>query len=157
MPKDLREKVTLSPEAYKALQIEAMLRGGSMKETASKLILKAACPKCKEILDIVDREPKGDKAQVDTPAETPKGKEAKEPKGPITQKAQVRNVTTTQEPKSPKAKRKKLSEDTMALDQIKILWARDPRPSYSEIGRELGYAKSTVADQIKHMKGRGEL
>jgi len=35
-----------------------MLHGDSLKDTASKLILKAACPKCKEILDIMAR-PKG--------------------------------------------------------------------------------------------------
>jgi len=144
MPKDLREKVTLSPEAYKALQIEAMLRGGSMKETASKLILKAACPKCKEIMDIMGREPNGDKAQVDTPAKEPKGKEAKEPKGPLP-------------PMSPKAKGKKLSQDTMALDQIKILWARSPRPSQNSIAREIGYPETTTKREIKRMKDRGEL
>ena len=156
MPKDTRDKVTLSPEAYKALEIEAMLHGTNLKETASKLILKAACPKCIEILDIMARPPEG------TKEEEPKGPITQESKGdkvkgPKGQRAQVRNVTKSQKPKSPKAKRKKLSEDTMALEQIKILWARDPRPSYSEIGRELGYAKSTIADQIKHMKERGEL
>jgi hypothetical protein len=49
MPKDTRDKVTLSPEAYKALEVEAMLHGTSLKDTASKLILKAGCPKANRL------------------------------------------------------------------------------------------------------------
>lgn len=60
MPKVTKEKVTLSPEAYKALEVEAMLRGTTLKDAASKLILKAACPKCKEILEVMDRPPRKD-------------------------------------------------------------------------------------------------
>ena len=58
MPKDTRAKVTLSPDAYKALEVESMLRGVSLKEAAPHMILKAACPKCKEILGIMARPPK---------------------------------------------------------------------------------------------------
>jgi len=128
MPKDTRDKVTLSPEAYKALEVEAMLHGTSLKDTASKLILKAACPKCIEILDIMARPPKG------TREEEPKGESDNGLKGPLTQGA---NDTITQEPdaitakgpdvplakepKGPKAKRKKLSEDTLALAKLKVL------------------------------------
>ena len=34
-----RDKVTLSPEAYKALEVEAMLHGTNLKDTAPKLMI----------------------------------------------------------------------------------------------------------------------
>ncbi len=172
MPKDTRDKVTLSPEAYKALEVEAMLHGDSLKDTASKLILKAACPKCKEILDIMARPPKGIRE------EEPKGESDNVSKGPLTQGpndtiTQGPDVTTTkgpdgpiaqvpkgeraQGPKGTKAKRKKLSEDTLALAKLKELYGRDPKPTLMAMEKELGYSKSTVADNIKRLKERGEL
>ena len=87
MPKDTRDKVTLSPEAYKALEVEAMLHGTNLKDTASKLILKAACPKCLEILEIMDRPPKGEMEEEHKGPITQKPKDpmAQEPKGQIVQ------------------------------------------------------------------------
>ena len=224
MPKDTRDKVTLSPEAYKALEVEAMLHGTNLKDTASKLILKAACPKCIEILEIMDRpakeandiappiEPKVPKSKatvVDVPARPSKDTKEEEPEGPITQgpkgpMAQVPNVTIvqgndlmepdtqehkgttidlkspsgkghkgpmsqlgkrakgpkipmTQEPKSPRAKGKKLSEDLIALAKLKELYHQDPRPSLAAMGREIGYPKGTVNDNLRKMKEREEL
>jgi hypothetical protein len=172
MPKDTRDKVTLSPEAYKALEVEAMLHGDSLKDTASKLILKAACPKCKEILGIMARPPKGPRE------EEPKGESDNGPKGPLTQEhndtiaqgpdstiAKGPDVTIAKEPKGEraqgpkgtKAKGKKLSEDTLALAKLKELYGREPRPSLVAMGKELGYSKSTVADNIKKLKGKREL
>jgi hypothetical protein len=172
MPKDTRDKVTLSPEAYKALEVEAMLHGTSLKDTASKLILKAACPKCIEILDIMTRPPKG------TREEEPKGESDNGLKGPLTQGTndiiaqepdhttpKGPDVTSTIEPKGeraqgpkvPKAKRKKLSEDTLALAKLKELYGSKPRPSLIAMGEELGYSKSTVSDNIRKMKEKGEL
>lgn len=148
MPKDTREKVTLSPEAYKALEVEAMLHGSSLKDTASKLILKAACPKCKEILDIMARPPK------DTREEEPKGQRAQDPNVISSNEP---DVTRAEGPKSPKAKRKKLSEDTIALAKLKELYSSDPRLSLIAMGKELGYSKSTIADNVKKLKGKGEL
>ena len=127
MPKDTRDKVTLSPEAFKALEVEAMLHGDSLKDTASKLILKAACPKCKEILDIMAR-----------PAKEHKGESDNGPKGP-------------------KAKRKKLSEDPIALAKIKEMWSHSPRPTLTAMAKETGYSKSTISDNIKKRKEKGEL
>lgn len=97
MPKDTRDKVTLSPEAFKALEVEAMLHGDSLKDTASKLILKAACPKCKEILDIMARPAKEHKdittQEPNVPiAQEPKGESDNELKGP---RAQRPNCPTT--------------------------------------------------------------
>ena len=97
MPKDTREKVTLSPEAYKALEVEAMLHGSSLKETASKLILKAACPKCKEILDIMARPPKGrrKKSPKNQRILSPKSQRAKRPKFQIAQRPKGENFPKT--------------------------------------------------------------
>jgi len=204
MPKDTRDKVTLSPEAFKALEVEAMLHGDSLKDTASKLILKAACPKCKEILDIMARSPKGTKeeepkgesdnglkgplAQVhnDAMSQVPnvtspqepnvpiaqgtKGERAQRPKdtlsqGPEVMQPQEQKVTMSQEPKGdmtkgpkgPKAKGHKLSQDPIALAKLKELYGLNPRPSLVVMGKELGYSKSTVADNIKRLRERGEL
>ena len=164
MPKDTRDKVTLSPEAYKALEVEAMLHGDSLKDTASKLILKAACPKCKEILDIMARPPKG------TSEEVPKGESDNGPKDPMAQLpngtiAQGPDVTTAngpdvtrdEGPKGPKAKRKRLSEDPIALAKIKEMWSQSPRPTLTAMAKETGYSKSTISDNIKKLKEKGEL
>jgi|WetSurMetagenome_2_1015567.scaffolds.fasta_scaffold361166_1 hypothetical protein len=180
MPKDTRDKVTLSPEAYKALEVEAMLHNTSLKDTASKLILKAACPKCIEILGIMDRPakevippqepnviiaqgvdimpesrtPKSVATVVDVPttkakvtkAEEHKGEKVKGTKGPLAQGT-----------KDTKAKKKKLSEDPIALAKLKELYARTPRPSLAAMGGELGYPKNTVNDNIKKMIEKGIL
>jgi len=151
MPKDTRENVTLSPEAYKVLEIEAMLHDSSLKDAASKLIIKAACPKCKEILDIMAR-----------PAKEPKGEMTQESQVTITQEPktispQKPNVTVAQGPKSPKAKGKKLSKDPLALTKIKELYAREPRPSLAEMARQIGYPKGTIHDAVQRMKKSGEL
>lgn len=142
MPKDTRDKVTLSPDAYKVLEVEAMLMGVSLKDAASKLIIKAACPKCKEILDIMARPAKEPK---DTTTQVPNVTIAQEPKDP---KAQV--------PDSPKAKRLRLSKNPEAIAKIKELWNSTPRPSINEIANIIGYPKATVGENIKKMQARGE-
>jgi hypothetical protein len=167
MPKDTRGKVTLSPDAYKALEVESMLMDVSLKEAASRMILKSACPKCKEILGIMARPPKSQKEEVI------KGTVAQGPNDPITQEtidpgpdnmamgqiAQSPDGTKEQKPKSkaaPKAKKKILAKDTEALAKIKELWGSGEH-NRSEIARQVGYPKATVAENIKRMKERGEL
>ncbi|TFH48505.1 MAG: hypothetical protein E4G89_06170 [Methanothrix sp.] len=175
MPKDTRDKVTLSPDAYKVLEVEAMLMGISLKDAASKLIIKAACPKCKEILDIMARPPK------DTKEERPKGPITQEPKSQTTY-AQIMDERRdpqmlkfvvveetkderTQEPKdqkaqvpySPKAKRPRLSKNPEAIAKIKELWNSTPRPSINEIAKTIDYPKATVAENIKKIKDKGDL
>lgn len=71
------------------------------------------------------------------------GKRAKGPK-----------VTMTQEPKGTRAK---LSNDPIALAKLKEIWTRTPRPSYAEMGREIGYPKGTAFSAIQAMKKKGEL
>jgi len=59
--------------------------------------------------------------------------------------------------KGPNAKGHKLSQDPIALAKLKELYGLDPRPSLVAMGKELGYSKSTVADNIKRLKENGEL
>lgn len=110
MPKDTRDKVTLSPDAYKVLEVEAMLMGVSLKDAASKLIIKAACPKCKEILDIMARPPKGanEEEHKGTMEDGPTGERAQVPDNLSIQEsdviiAQGIDITRRIEPKIPKS------------------------------------------------------
>jgi hypothetical protein len=151
MPKDTRDKVTLIPEAYKALEVEAMLMGVSLKEAASRMILKSACPKCKEILGIMTRSPNGQKEEgtkgplaqgLNDPAaqviidpsmdNVAKGQRDQEPKDPLIDNET--KGTRAKGHKSPKgqspegksaqrAKKKSLAKDAEALAKIKELWA----------------------------------
>jgi len=163
MPKDIRDKVTLSPDAYKVLEVEAMLHGDSLKDTASKLIIKAACPKCKEILDIMARPPKGQMEEV------PKGERAQVSQVPISQEpeiipaqehkvtlAQGRKGPKSQLPDSPKAKRQRLSQDPMAITKIKELWKAGEHNA-AKIAKEIGYPKATTWENIKKLKDKEEL
>jgi len=149
MTKDTRAKVTLNPDAFKVLEVEAMLQGLSLKDAASKLIIKAACPKCKEILDIMARPPKEPKdtkgPSTTTPEIVPKVQMAQEPKG---QRAQV--------PYSPRAQKTKLSQDKIALAKIAELWGSGNR-NREQIAKEIGYAKSTTSENIRAMIKKGDL
>ena len=138
MSKDTRDKVTLSPEAFKTLEIEAMLQGISLKDAASKLIIKAACPKCIEILGVIARPPK-------------------EKINPIAQSAQELKGQKALVPDNPKTKRPRLSTNPDAIAKIKELYQQTPRPSIHEISRIIGYPNATVAENIKKMKAKGEL
>ena len=60
-------------------------------------------------------------------------------------------------PEKPKQPRKKLLEEPKAIATIKEKWNQEPRPSLQEIADEVGYPKSTIADNIKKMQARGEL
>ena len=55
------------------------------------------------------------------------------------------------------AKKPKLAHNQAALSRIKELWKQDPRPSLQKIADEIGYPKSTTAENVRIMKERGEL
>lgn len=133
MPKDTRGKVTLTPEAYKVLEVESMLMRVSLKEAAYKMIVKGACPKRKEILEIMERPPKGSESHTELGT-----------KGPI---AQTPSST----------KRQRLSKNQEAISRLKELWVQNPRPSMQKIAEDLGYPKITVTDNIERKKANGEL
>jgi hypothetical protein len=118
--------------------VEAMLMGVSLKEAASRMILKAACPKCKEILGIMVRPPKDIKA-TKLEIEMLQGLEGQRAQGPKDRKP-----------------RKKLSEDVAALSQIKELWIGGEL-TQSAIAENIGYPRATVSDKIRQMIKSGDL
>jgi hypothetical protein len=54
-------------------------------------------------------------------------------------------------------KRPRLSENDRAIQQIKVLWAQNPRPSQREIARTIDYPASSTKYLIKNMLERGEI
>ncbi|NPV62370.1 MAG: hypothetical protein HPY61_07045 [Methanotrichaceae archaeon] len=54
-------------------------------------------------------------------------------------------------------KRPRLSENYGAIQQIKVLWAQNPRPSQREIAKVIDYPASSTKYLIKNMLERGEL
>ena len=56
----------------------------------------------------------------------------------------------------PKVTKPKLTDNPQALQAIRDLWQSGVR-SRAAIGREVGYAKSTVAENIRRMLAAGEL
>jgi len=54
-------------------------------------------------------------------------------------------------------RRPRLSENVRAIQQIKILWAKNPRPSQREIAKMIDYPASSTKYLIKNMLERGEL
>lgn len=53
------------------------------------------------------------------------------------------------EKKALKEGKPKLSQNPQALAKIKELWAQIPRPTVTEIAKEIDYPKATVADNIR--------
>ena len=50
-----------------------------------------------------------------------------------------------------------MSNDPIALAKLKELYGLNPKPSLVAMGKELGYSKSTIADNIKRLKEKREL
>jgi hypothetical protein len=53
--------------------------------------------------------------------------------------------------------RPKISGNAEAIEQIKVLWSQDPRPSQREIAKIIDYPASSTKYQIKNMLEKGEL
>jgi hypothetical protein len=53
--------------------------------------------------------------------------------------------------------RPRISGNAEAIEQIKVLWSQDPRPSQREIAKIIGYPASSTKYQIKSMLVKGEL
>jgi hypothetical protein len=54
-------------------------------------------------------------------------------------------------------RRLKISENEEAIEQVKMLWSRDPRPSQREIAKIIDYPASSTKYLIKNLLERGEL
>ena len=53
--------------------------------------------------------------------------------------------------------RLRISENTDVIEQIKVLWSQNPRPSQREIAKIIDYPASSTKYQIKSMRDKGEL
>lgn len=133
-------RVEITEKALKVLKIETALSGLNQKTELEALILRGASSRT---LALVDEKPL---------MENDVQKMAKIPKKEIETVCQPKGEIVVCEPKQ-----KRLSENPDALQKIRELWSQDPRPSYAEIGRIIGYKKPTVFEKIKRMIKNGEL
>jgi len=53
--------------------------------------------------------------------------------------------------------RPRISGNAEAIEQIKVLWSKEPRPSQREIAKIIDYPASSTKYQIKTMLEKGEL
>jgi hypothetical protein len=58
---------------------------------------------------------------------------------------------------TPRARRPKISENEVAIGQIKMLWSQNPRPSQREIAKIIDYPASSTKYLIKNLIEKGEL
>jgi len=56
-----------------------------------------------------------------------------------------------------RTRRLRISENEEAIEQIKVLWSQDPRPSQREIAKIIRYPASSTKYLIKNMLEKGEL
>ncbi|HPT19330.1 MAG TPA: winged helix-turn-helix transcriptional regulator [Methanothrix sp.] len=110
------------------LEAEAVLQGKTLKKLASDLILGSISEKA---LQFVQQS----------------SKSLLEEEGGIHDKKE--DASDTYCPR--------ISENIQAIQKIKELWSRDPRPSQREIARIIDYPASSTKYQIKNMLERGEL
>jgi len=129
-------RVTITPEAHHALNIQAAIEQTTPGLLASRLILSYS-KKAKQALQ--EREP------------------PKEVRSPNT-RAVVREVGTLPEREAPikTEKRKRLFQNPQALEEIKRLWEGGEH-NQAKIARQIGYNRGTVFDNIKRMIKEGTL
>lgn len=120
-------RITITPEAYQALYVQAALEMLPPGSLASKMILSQA-QEAKKALQVTGRV-----ALIH-----------REPQKKLSER------------KSLNAGKPNLYQNPQALARIKDLWAQTPRPTISEIAKELGYSKATIAENIKNMIKAGE-
>jgi len=130
MPKSRSSRIEIKPEIWPALQVEAVIRSMSPKDLVNMLIMDGLSPKSREFM--------------------------------------IRQPIATEKPISPRSheptcrappaigKRRRLSDNPDAIEQIKSLWASGER-NQAKISRLVGYHRSTTFDCIKRMLENGEL
>jgi hypothetical protein len=123
-------RITITPKAYQALCIQAALEMLPPGTLASRVILSYHSEEANQAL---------------LAAAWREALPHKEPQKGISER------------KALKEAKPKLSQNTQALAKIKKLWSQTPRPSISEIAKEIDYPKATVADNIKRRAKTGEL
>lgn len=131
MPSSRYTRIEITEEAYMGLEAEAVLQGTTLKKLASQLILKSISQKALQFIHESNQSPFNKK-------ETEKGTDA--------------------ENKINLGKRRpRISINNEVIEQIKVLWSRNPRPSQREIARIIDYPSSSTKHQIKSMLEKGEL
>ena len=131
-------RIEISDKALKVLKMEAALRSLSQKDMLEMMICGNASP---EVMALIDKIPSKNRVIVDIlPVEMPEKSERPE----------MRMHKSSKKPKRPK-----MDEDAIA--KLKEAWSRIPQPTYGELGREFGYAASTISYHISKLKESGEL
>lgn len=130
MPSGRYTRIEITPEAYMGLEAEAILQGKTLKRLASELILKGISHKA---LRFIHEDVKSFYGEDDS------GEDISE-QAPLIM-----------------ARRPRISENNEAIEQIKMLWSQDPRPSQREIAKIIDYPASSTKYLIKNMLEKGLL
>jgi hypothetical protein len=127
MPSGRYTRIEITQEAYMGLEAEAVLQGKTLKKLASDLILRSISAKALKFVQ------QSDKSRYDEEIER-KGED------------DIRDQY-----------RLRISENTEAIQQIKVLWSQNPRPSQRQIAKIIDYPASSTKYQIKNMLEKGDL
>jgi hypothetical protein len=134
-------RIEVDSNAFSIVEAEAFLRRSTMKAIASEILSEHCSGEAIELA-----------ATRGTKIIKPNDHQKETPKEENIEARKRNTVVTNSEVKKPR-----LAQNQAALLRIKELWNRDVRPSFQDIANDIGYPKATVADNIKRMKGRGEL
>ena len=128
MPSGRYTRIEITQEAYMGLEAEAVLQGKTLKKLASDLILGSISEKA---LRFVQQ----------------------------SSKSLIEEENGIHDKKEDDTDRycPRISENIEAIQKIKELWSKDPRPSQREIARIIDYPASSTKYQIKNMLKRSEL
>ena len=127
MPSGRYTRIEITQEAYMGLEAEAVLQGKTLKKLASDLILRSISAKALKFVQ------QSDKSRYDEEIER-KGED------------DIRDQY-----------RLRISENTEAIQQIKVLWSQNTRPSQRQIAKIIDYPASSTKYQIKNMLEKGDL
>jgi len=128
MPSNRYTRIEITQEAYKGLEAEAILQGKTLKRLASELIIKGISQRALRFI-----------------------------REDALYSEDIASRDAASEDVAAHSSRPKLSENLEAVEQIKIMWSQNPRPSQREIARSIGYPPSSTKYLIKKMLGEGEL
>ncbi len=138
-------RITIIPEAYHALNIQAAIEQISPGLLASRLIL-AYSKKAKQALQ--EREAPSEEGSLNPPEG---GSQA-----PLEGERDRGSGEEREAPSEGRKKRPRLFQNPQALQDIKRLWEGGQR-NQAEISRVIGYDRATVNDNIRKMIAAGEL
>ncbi len=113
------------------LEAEAVLQGKTLKKLASELILGSISQKALRFIH--------ESRRSSLNLEAGEGLDDEEGKVSI------------------RVHRPRISDNTDAIEQIKVLWSQNPRPSQREIAKIIDYPASSTKYQIKNMLEKGDL